>query len=376
VSGYGPDMEMLLDAAACAPPAGAPGLGHWAAPNSIEQAADIMRAATDHRAKVLIWGGGTHQGHGHAVEADIGMSTGRLTQIVEWIPEDLTLVVEAGVKVAEVEATLAERGQTAVLPEVPGGATVGGTVAAGVSGWRRLRYGPTRDRILEAVMATGDGRVVRAGGRLVKNVTGYDIPRLLCGSYGSLGLIGSVCLKLWPIGARFASVPVTDPVAARRVAFRPLAIIETETGAAGYFAGTSQEIEAQAAALGAAPVDDPRWPRRLDSPWQVSIRVPAADTAEAVAWVRRVPGARFRAAHGVGEVAAGFVDLDEAWFGEARRWAEGRGGALVITHRPDGLDGGTDPWGTPPASLPLQKAVKAAFDPLSVCNPGRLPGRL
>jgi glycolate oxidase FAD binding subunit len=262
-----------------------------------------------------------------------------------------------------------------VLPETPGDATVGGTIAAGVSGWRRLRYGPTRDRILETVMATGDGRVVRAGGRLVKNVTGYDLPRLAAGSYGSLGVIGQVCLKLWPRGARFAGVPVENAVAAHRIAFKPLAIVETESGATAYFTGTSEEIDAQAEALGAAAVDDPRWPRTLDSPWRIAIRVPAGMTSEAVARVGRVDGARFRAAHGVGEVIAGFVALPSDWLDDTRSWAETQGGALVITNRPGDGDE-PDPWGTPPASLPLQRKVKAAFDPLGVSNPGRLPGGL
>lgn len=375
MSGLGPEMEMLLDAATSPPIEGAPEVEHTVAPNSVEQAAEIMRAATDHEQKILIWGGGTHQGHGYPVDADIVLSTHRLTEVVEWIPDDLTLVVEAGAKVADVEAMLAEKGQTAVLPETPGGATVGGTIAAGVSGWRRLRYGPTRDRVLETVMATGDGRVVRAGGRLVKNVTGYDLPRLATGSYGSLGMIGQVCLKLWPIGARLAGVPVGDAAVARKVAYRPLAIIETETGATAYFAGTPEEIDAQAEALGGKAVDDPRWPRSLDSPWRVSLRVPGGLVTDAVARVRRVDGARFRAAHGVGEIIVGFVDLPEPWFSDTRAWAEEMGGALVITNRP--VDGdGPDPWGTPPGSMPLQRAVKAAFDPVGISNPGRLPGGL
>ena len=260
MSRIGVDVEMLLDAAACSPRAGEPDVLHWVAPHSIEQAAEIMRAATDTAQGVLIWGGGTHQGHGYRVEASIALSTHRLAEVVEWVPDDLTVVVEAGVKVADLEATLGERGQTAVLPETPGDATVGGTIAAGVSGWRRLRYGPTRDRVLETVMATGDGRVVRSGGRLVKNVTGYDLPRLAAGSYGSLGVIGQVCLKLWPRGARFAGVPVEDVAAARRGIFRPLSIVETESGMMAYFAGTPEEIDAQAEAIGGLPVEDPRWP--------------------------------------------------------------------------------------------------------------------
>ena len=137
MSGLGPGMEMLLGAAACTPISGAPDADRWVAPHSIEQAAEIMRGATDHGQRVLIWGGGTHQGHGYPVDADIVLSTHRLARVVDWVPDDLTVVAEAGVKVADLEALLAEKGQTAVLPETPGNATVGGTIASGVSPWER-----------------------------------------------------------------------------------------------------------------------------------------------------------------------------------------------------------------------------------------------
>ena len=375
MTGSGHDLAVLLDAQSCTTATGGPLTPRWVAPRSIDQAAAVMRAATDNDKRVLIWGGGTHQGHGYPIEADIVLSTHRLSEVVDWQPDDLTVVVEAGVKVADLEAMLAERGQTAVLPEATRGATVGGTIAAGVSGWRRLRYGPTRDRVLETVMATGDGRVVRAGGPLVKNVTGYDVARLVTGSYGSLGVIGQVCLKLWPTGVRFAAVPVADADAAWRAAFRPLAVIETETRSVAYFAGTSQEVSAQAEALGGEAVDDPRWPRPLDSPWRLVIRVPARLTGDAVSRVQQISGARYRAAHGVGEVVVGVVQLPEEWLDETRAWAESSDGALVITHRPPGTTG-PDPWGTPPVSLSLQRRIKAAFDPVGISNPGRLPGRL
>ena len=125
---------------------------------------------------------------------------------------------------------LEQRGQTAVLPEDVPGATVGGVVACGLSGWRRLRYGPTRDRVLETVSVTGDGRVIRGGARLVKNSTGYDLPRLLTGSFGSLGLIVQVCLKLWPEPEEHVTVTIDDPERAA-AAYRPLAVIEDRAAA-------------------------------------------------------------------------------------------------------------------------------------------------
>ena len=114
-----------------------------------------------------------------------------LAGIEEWDPDDLTVTVGAGTKVADLEATLSERSQTAVLPEVPGASTVGGVISAGVSALRRARLLGTRERMLEVRLVTGDGRIVRGGGRVVKNVSGYDLPRLVVGAFGSLGVITS-----------------------------------------------------------------------------------------------------------------------------------------------------------------------------------------
>ena len=191
------------------PIAGAPPVDFTLQPATGEDAAGVLGFAATHGLRVLFWGGGTHQGIGHQVEPDIVMGTGRLNAVLDWQVEDLTVAVQPGVLISDLEARLQQRNQTAVLPEA-GAGTVGGAVAAGLSGWRRLRYGPTRDRMLEVRLATGDGRLIRGGGRLVKNVTGYDLPRLATGSLGSLGLIAEVCLKLWPLATRRASTSGTS----------------------------------------------------------------------------------------------------------------------------------------------------------------------
>ncbi len=355
---------------------GAPAAGIVVAPATVEEAAAVLDAGSEHRRRVLVWGGGTHQGYGHPVpEPDVVLSTHRLDRVVAWSAEDLTLVVEAGVRVADVEQRLAGAGQTAVLPEdLAPEATIGGVVAAGLSGWRRLRYGPTRDRVLEVVLATGDGRVVRAGGPVVKNVTGYDIPRLACGSLGSLGVIGRVALKLWPVGTATATVEVDDAERAHDVAVRPLAVLEVDGGAAVYVAGTAAEVEAQAAALGGDVRAGLRWPAPLDTAHVLVCRVPPRSTRAAA---DRVPvDWSYRAAFGVGEVRIGGDDADAGALSELRGWAESVGGALVVARAPARFSAELDPWGAPPPSAALQRRVKAAFDPLGVCNPGRLPGRI
>lgn len=342
-------------------------------PSTIEEAATVLRYASEEGIRCLIWGAGTHQEHGYEVQASMIITTRRLSGLIDWQAEDLTVVVEAGMPVVDLNARLFERKQSAMLPVSPDSSTVGGVVAAAASSWPRLRYGPIRDRVLQTRLVTGDGRVVNAGGRVVKNVTGYGIPRLVTGSYGSLGMIGAVCLKLWPAPAFSASVAVEDPDRAVATAYRPLAVIETADGCLVYLGGTEADVRAQADRLGGSLSAGISWPVPLAGAHQWSLRVPTDLTSEAV---RRCRGEGFvdiQAAHGVGEVRVASDAPDQESLLGLRSWAEGVGGALVRTK---GRLADFDPWGSSPPSLPLQRAVKAAFDPVGVSNPGRLPGRL
>lgn len=341
------------------------------APPTIEEAADVLNAASGERAPVLVWGGGLHQGIGNAVVPQVVLSTARLDRVIAWEPEDLTVVVEAGVKIGRLEESLEERGQTALLPETVADATIGGVIAAGVSGYRRARFGPTRDRVLQVTLVTGDGRVVTGGGRVVKNVSGYDLPRIATGSFGSLGLIASVCLKLWPLPEARATVAVDSPDSAWRTAFRPMAVLETPAGSFAYLQGTHAEVASQVARLGGSPAEGFLWPSTPAGEVVVSIRVRPSLTS---AVVTRLPsGVPFVAQHGVGEVVAG-LDAEVGLLGDLRRWAEGEGGSLVLLSGPQGFSRTFDPWGAVPAGLDLQRKLIAAFDPMRVVNPGRLPG--
>ncbi len=350
--------------------AGLPAADFHFAPESPTEAATMLGAASDTRTPVLLWGSGSHQAIGYPVEPGVVITTAAMTRLIAWEPDDLTVVAEAGMRVSDLEAMLADRRQTAALPETAGAATVGGIVAAGVSGYRRARFGPTRDRMLEVSLVTGDGRVVRGGGRVVKNVTGYDLPRLAAGSLGSLGLITSVCFKLWPLPESSATVEVTDATRAWHVAYRPLAVLETDTGTKVYLQGTAREVEAQAERLGGSVSAGLDWPEPVSAEQSpvLSLRSPPATMREAI---ERLPaGSRFIAQHGVGEVtfAGGSV---EQW-AELREWSESRGGSLVVVGgmRPPAFD----PWGARPSGLALQRRIMAGFDPAGVLNPGRMPG--
>lgn len=368
-----PPAVELLEELAESDTAGLPEARFVVSPTTPAEAATLLRYASDERMASLIWGGGTGQDQGHAVEAEIVITTRRMTRLVDWQAEDLTVVVESGMRLSDLNEQLAERGQTAVLPAAPNEATIGGAVATAASSWARLRYGPLRDRVLETSLVTGDGRVVTAGGRVVKNVTGYDIPRLATGSYGSLGLIGSVCLKLWPLPGFAASVAVEDPAAALAGAYRPLAVIETENSCRVYLGGTEADVRTQAERLGGEVTVGVEWPAPLSFAHQWVLRVPPDSVASAVVHCREAGMSGFQAAHGVGEVRMGTAEPSTPALEALRSWAEHTGGGLV---RLRGRFPGFDPWGSPPQSLPLQRAVKQAFDPVGVVNAGRLPGGL
>ncbi len=362
------EMARLAKGLVGDPIPGAPDADITLAPATAEEAATVMGFAAEHGLRVLFWGGGTHQGMGHRVIPDIVLSTHQMGAVLDWQVEDLTVTVQPGLRVADLEAELQQQNQTAVLPETPGDASVGGIVAAGVSGWRRLRYGPTRDRMLEVRLATGDGRLIRGGGRLVKNVTGYDLPRLVTGSFGALGLIAELCLKLWPLPPERAMIRVADARTALESSYRPLALIETNSNATLYLAGSAAELEAQAALVGGDLIAGHRWPTPLVGPARAIVRVPPGAVPSCVDQLR-LAGAEFQAAHGVGEIRL-VGDADQLV--ELRTFAEGLGGSLVLTKAPHGDD--FDPWGNTPDGLDLQRRVKEAFDPRFVANPGVLPG--
>jgi glycolate oxidase FAD binding subunit len=336
-------------------------------PASFEELSLLLEAASASQRKALIWGGGTHQGIGFRVEPDLVILTRRLNRLIDWEPDDLTVVVEAGVTAADLELELATRRQTCALTEAKTEATVGGLLAAGVSGYRRARYGPVRDRVLEVTVVTGDGRLVRGGGRVVKNVTGYDLPRLVVGAHGSMGVIVSTCLKLWPLPAATATVTL-DPTETVDI-YRPLAVLDDGQSTRVYLGGTEAEIKNELSRLRGDSVEGLFWPSLPESSWQFSLRVPPASAPTLLKQLPR--DSAFLHQVGVGEVAIAAPSTDGMAI--VREAAEGVGGALVVTRRGTGA---FHPWGTAPASLGLQRRLIAAFDPARVLNPGRLPGGL
>ena len=339
------------------------------APRTVEDVSRILRLATEKGIAVRVWGGGTHQRFGTEPSPGIVMSMAHLNQIETWEPDDLTLVAGAGAVVAGIEDLLSTRRQSALLPEARGTGTLGGVLATGRSSLKRARMLGTRERVLEVTAVTGDGRVVRSGGRVVKNVSGYDLHRAMVGAFGSLGVIVSVCLKLWPVPPDSATIRVADLVSAYSTE-RPLAVLETTAGIDLFVWGTSSEVEAAAHRSGGEVARGLHWPSDPTGNFRWSLRVPPASVAGAIEMVRPWD---YLAVHGAGEIRLASDSVDGA--SQIRDWAESLGGALVLVDHPD-VEAPLDPWGTPPVTLEYQRRLIAEFDPSRIINPNRLPGGL
>jgi FAD/FMN-containing dehydrogenase len=175
--------------------------------------------------------------------------------VVEYEPAEMVVRVGSGTTCAALDAVLAEHGQMVPLdPPDPHGATVGAVLAAGRSGIRRLRYGPVRDTVLEVTMVLGDGTTVKAGGPVVKNVTGYDLCRLFVGSRGTLGFLVECVVRCQPRPqvARWwrSAADGTDPFDVWQRLFRPSSILWDGTTTWVLLEGRAAEVDAEHAALG------------------------------------------------------------------------------------------------------------------------------
>ncbi len=285
--------------------------------------------------------------------------------VIVYDPADLTVTVAAGTSVHELAAVLGESSQECALDPRSGEATVGGVLAVGLSGHRRLRYGPLRDRVLEVRFVTADGRLVKGGGPTVKNVSGFDMPRLLVGSFGTIGVLVQVILRCQP-RPEVAEWSTTDddPFEVRRRTYRPSCITwdgeHTHLLAEGVAADVAREREG----AGTEPVAAaPPWP---DGPHRGRISVRPSALRE-LAPALRETGVRWLAEVGVGTIH--IASSAEEGLAAARAAAETHGGWLLReAGAPD-----TDGFGRALPSLALMQRIRAAFDPTGKLGRGRLP---
>ena len=176
---------------------------------------------------------------------------------IDWIqPDEMVVCCGAGTPIAEVVAALAEHGQTVALPA---GGTVGGALAVGHSDVRRLGYGPVRDVLLQARYVSALGEVVKAGGPTVKNVSGFDLPRLLVGSRGTLGFLGEVILRTRPLAAssQWYTAPAADPTTVFTALYRPVSVLWNGAQVWALLEGHPADLAEQAAATRLTATDGP-----------------------------------------------------------------------------------------------------------------------
>ena len=393
------------------------------APSTYEQVAEVMRYAHAEGLAVIPWGGGSHMHIGNLPSRyDIALSLSRLDQIVEHEPADLTVTCQAGITLAALQRRLRPDGQLVPLDSASAErATIGGLLAVNASGASRHAHGTLRDFTIGLRVVTGDGRLTRAGGRVVKNVAGYDLCKLYVGSLGTLGVIVEATFKLAPLPRAQRTAITTFDSAARACAFaaelqrrglslRSLQLLNPAAASGAdlpvsersfalvlALAGTPQAVErshreiidlARESAAGMAPVDGAD--KLEDSLRQSASPDASALLCKATALPSRLPALieAFEAVGGspsvialptVGILRASWPTVDdvEDTVRGVRDATAGVGGSLVIEVCPRDLKRRLDVF--PDVSGPsfdLMRRVKREFDPAGILSPGRFLGRL
>ncbi len=199
--------------------------GQVVEPSSAAEVADVLRAT---RGSVVPVGSGSKTGWAAPpTSCDLLLRTGGLDRVVEHVPGDLVVTAEAGVPLAALQEQLAEHGQMLALDPAEPGTTLGGLLSANASGPRRLRYGTARDLLIGVTVVLADGTTASSGGKVVKNVAGYDLGKLYTGAHGSLGVVTSTTWRLHPLPPARGAVVV--PVGSVQEAGRLAALVHRST---------------------------------------------------------------------------------------------------------------------------------------------------
>lgn len=398
-----------------------------ARPESIDELAACLRVAAETGAAVVPWGGGTQQRIGLPPRRrDLLLETGALPPIADWEPADLTASFGAGMTLAAVQARLAEAGQQlGIDAPLAERATLGGLAATNTTGPRRWLYGGWRDQVIGMQMVLAGGEVIKSGGRVVKNVQGYDLAKLFIGSLGTLGVITQLNLKTVPVAAsrklfcgrgELDSVAAfLDDVAGSQLRVSTVDLLDESCGRACGLDGqgwlgcilvegartsvdaaldrlrslaTSHDLRSEALA---SSVLEPVWRAWLDlgrtddlgaGEALVSVTCLPSDLLHAL---RSVSGAAVAAgvsaqcwAHaGNGAVYARVSDLGpepSASLARVQRNLLPSWPRTTLTAGDPASQHASEPWGAEPRGIALMRAIKRRFDPLETLQPGRFVG--
>ncbi len=387
-------------------------------PTTEAELSAVMACAHQHRWRVIPSGSGSKLAWGGiGAGVDLMVSTARLNQVIDHAVGDMTLTAQAGVKLADLVPRLAQHNQfLAVDPAYADQATLGGIVATGDTGALRQRYGGLRDLLIGISFGRYDGAIAKAGGRVVKNVAGYDLMKLLTGSYGTLGVISQLTFRLYPVQDVSKTVVVTGEAssvaalasALRRSPLTPVALdllspvltkhlgygeslallarfqsigpgVEERVNALQTMAGaalSTQVLEGAADQQIWAAVQEALW-QKNEAPEPAIVAKVGLSPAQAVAWLEQLPPgiwARLHAGSGIGTVRLASATADAVE--QLRRRCTIASGYLTLLEAPLSLKKTMDVWGYSGDALGIMKALKAQFDPHNTLSPGRFVGGL
>ena len=385
-------------------------------PNDEAELADVVAHAAVRRTPLAVAGGATKIGLGRPMQTAATVSTAAMAGITLYEPAELVVSARAGTLVAEIEAALAANGQCLAfeppdwrhLYGTTGAPTIGGVAAANLSGPRRIQAGAARDGLIGVRAVAGTGEVIKSGGRVMKNVTGYDLVKFLAGSYGTLAVLSEVSFKVQPSAETEATLALAGLDDASAVAALSAALGSpwSVTGAAHLPAangdlartlvrieGFAESVSARSAKLSAllaefagaeilsAATSSAIWRAvrdvgALGAPpgapvWRVSVR-PGDGPAVADA-ARRAFDARILYDWGGGLVWIAGGAGGDAGASVVRSAVKSVGGHATLVRAPDAVRLSVDVFEPPaPPVMDLTRRLKATFDPAGILNPGRM----
>lgn len=383
-----------------------------AAPANAEELAQLLRYATTNGLHVAPRGGGSKRAWGNPPSnLDIILETGRLNRVLEHAWGDMTAIVEAGCTVAHFQQTLAEHGQRLALdPLWPAQATIGGILATNDGGPLRVRFGGLRDQLIGVTVALADGTLAKSGGKVVKNVAGYDLPKLMTGALGTLGVIVEAIFRLYPLPLEIRDLALmpSNPQALNHALLAILdstlapAAIQLSVGSRSAprlvlrFEGLPAALDTQTEQLGqicnmaVLEGNNEQWQQR-EAIWIGTEPAVVARASMLPAEIGRVCeqieqlATRLKlewelVAHGLG---VGLLRLeganDEVLLAAVTRLRSelaAHHGTLSVLASPPAVKARIEVWGDTSDALPLMQRVKDYFDPLHTLNPGRYVGRI
>ncbi len=380
-------------------------------PTNIPELVEQIEIAHQHSAPILIAGNGTKIDWGGLVTGVTQIiSTAKFDRLIAHAVGDLTVTVEAGMTLAQLQTTLATAGQFLPLdPAYPATATIGGIISTADTGAYRHRYGGVRDLLLGISFVRADGKIAKAGGRVVKNVAGYDMMKLFTGAYGTLGILTEVTLRVYPLPPATGTVVLTGALTALAEVAKillastltPIAVDvlstafsrELQIGDAPSLVvkfGTVTDSVAQQSAqlldlardlgikgeiLPGEPADK-LWEQLQTGIWGTTpiackLGVRPNTAVDTIATFDRLTNHPHRAVIHLNSGIGACTLTDPTAIDPLRSHCEANGGFLSVLQAPRAIKPTIDVWGYQGNAVPLMRQLKHQFDPLGILNPGK-----